>query len=103
MAVLSECHCSPHASEQSVFNQLSSTPVSRSAKRCHSRPRRTFSDAEYPEVTVNMVGPSTMPNKTKGKQPIVSFDESDTESEEVYRHTRPQTGAIALVDYNALT
>jgi len=61
--ILSECHCN-----QSVFQRLSSTSVSHSAKRHHSRTRRTFSDAEYPEVTANMVGPTTMPSRTKGKQ-----------------------------------
>jgi len=45
--------------------------------------RRTFSDAEYPELIANMVGPSTTPGRTKGKQSIVSSNESDTELEEV--------------------
>ena len=76
--------------------------VSRSAKRCRSRTRRTFSDTEYPEVTANVVGPSITPSKTKGKQPIVSSDESDTEPEGVYWHTRTRTGVRAPVDYNAL-
>ena len=76
--------------------------VSRSAKRCHSRARRTFSDAEYPEVTANVVGLSTTPSKNKGKQPIVRSDESDTEPEGVYRHTRTRTGVMAPVDYSAL-
>jgi len=49
-----------------------------------------------------MVGPSTTPNRTKGKQPIVSSDESDTELEGVYRHTHTRTGTIAPVDYNTL-
>jgi len=43
-----------------------------------------------------------MPSKTKGKQPIVSSDESDTEPEGVYQHTCTRTGMIAPVDYNAL-
>jgi len=43
-----------------------------------------------------------MPNRTKVKQPIVSSDESDTESEGVYWYTHTQTGVIALVDYSAL-
>ena len=60
--------------------------------------RRTFFKAEYPEVTTNMVGPSTTLNKTKGKQPIVSSNESDTELKGVYWHTRTRTNAIALVD-----
>ena len=100
--VLSERHCSSHASKQSVFNQLSVAPPSRSAKRHHSCKKRTFSDTEYPEVIANMVGPSTTPSKTKGKQPIVCYDESDTKPEGVYRHTRTRTGTIAPVDYNAL-
>ena len=43
-----------------------------------------------------------MPSKTKGKQSIVSSDESDTELEGVYRYTRTRTGIIAPVDYSAL-
>ena len=57
---------------------------------------------EYPEVTVNVVGLSTMPSKTKEKQPIVRSDESDIEPEVVYRHTHTRTGVIAPVDYSAL-
>ena len=78
--VLSECHCSSHGSKQLVLRRLSSTSVSRSAKRQRSRIRRTFSDAEYPEVTANMADPSTTPSRSKEKQPIV---ESDTEPEGV--------------------
>jgi len=96
--MLSECHCN-----QSVFKRLSYTSVSRSAKRRHSRTKRPFFDAEYPEITANMVGPSTTPSKTKGKQPIVSSDESDTEPEGVYWHICTRTGVIAPVDYSALT
>ena len=51
---------------------------------------------EYPEVTANMT------SKNRGKQPAVSSDESDTEPEEVYRHTRTQTGAVAPINYSAL-
>ena len=86
-AVLSECHYSWHVSKQSVFNRLSTTLLSHLAKKRHSHTRRTFSDVEYPEVTTIMVGPSITPSKIKGKQPIVSFDESNTELEGVYRHT----------------
>ena len=43
-----------------------------------------------------------MPSKTKEKQPIVCSDESDTEPEGVYRHTRTRTGVITPVDYSAL-
>ena len=59
-----------------------------------------------------MVGPSTSPSKSKGKQPIVSSNESDdepsglrelqTEPEGVYQHTCTQTGTIARVNYSAL-
>jgi len=64
--------------------------------------KKTFSNMEYPEVTANMMGPTTTPNRTKGKQPTVNFDESDTEMKGVYHHTRTQTGTIAPVDYSAL-
>ena len=76
--------------------------TSRSTKRRRSRTERTFSDAEYPEVTENIVGPSTIPSRSKEKQPIVSSDETDTEPEGVYRHTRTRTGVVAPVDYSAL-
>jgi len=110
IVVLSECHCSSHgskkasivSSDESVFNRLSSMPVSFSAKRRRSHMRRAFSSAKYPEVTTNIVGSSTMPNRTKGKQLIVSSDESDTEPEGVYRHTRTRTSATTPVDYSAL-
>jgi len=49
-----------------------------------------------------MVGPSIMLSRNKGKQPIVSFDEYDTEPEGVYMHTHTWTGVIAPVDYSAL-
>ena len=100
--VLSEYHCNLHVSKQSVFKWLSSMLVSRLAKRHHSRTRRTFYDVEYPEVTANMMGPSTTPSRTKGKQPIVNSDEFDTEPEGVYQYTRTRTGVIAPVDYSAL-
>ena len=49
-----------------------------------------------------MIGPSITPSKTKGKQPIVSSDEFDTEPEGVYQYTRTRTSVIAPVDYSAL-
>jgi len=49
-----------------------------------------------------MVGPSTTPSRIKGKQPIVSFDDTDTEPEGVYRHTHTRIGVIAPVDYSVL-
>ena len=73
-----------------------------STKMRRSRARRTFSDTEYPEVIANMVGPSTTPSRSKEKQSIVSSEESDTESEGVYRHTHTRTGTVAPVDYSAL-
>jgi len=112
---LSECQCSLHTSKQSVYNQLSVAPISNSAERRRSRRKRTFfnTDTEYPEVTSNMVGPSTSPSKSKRKQQIVSSDESDnepsglkellTESEAVYQHTHTRTDTIAPVNYSALT
>ena len=93
-AMLSECRCSSHTNQQPTFRQ--STPTSRSAKRYRSRRRRTFSDTEYPEITANMA------SRSRGKQPLVSSDESDTEPGGVYRYTRTRTGAIAPIDYSAL-
>ena len=52
---------------------------------------------------MNMVGSSPMPSRSKEKRPIVNSDESDTEPEGVYRHTRTRIGMVAPVDYNALT
>ena len=49
-----------------------------------------------------MTDPITTPSKTKGKQPIVSSDESDTEPEGVYWHTYTRTCIITPVDYSAL-
>ena len=95
--MLSECHC-----KQSIFKQLSFTSLSFSAKRCRSHTKRTFSDAEYPKITANVVGPSTTPSRSREKQPAVSYDESDIEPEGVYRHTRTRTGVVAPVDYSAL-
>ena len=57
---------------------------------------------EYPKVIANMAGPSTTPRKSRRKQPAVSSDEFDTETERVYQHTRTRTGAVAPVDYSAL-
>ena len=51
---------------------------------------------EYPEVNANMA------SRSRGKQPAVRSDESDTEPEGVYRHTRTRTGAVAPIDYSAL-
>jgi len=78
-----------------------------------SHKKKSFSDAEYPEVTSNMVGPSTAPSKSNGKQLALSSEESDAEyssslkeiliePEGIYRHTRIRTGAIAPIDYNNL-
>ena len=92
--MLSECRCNSGANQQSLVRQL--TLIPRSAKRSRSHRRRVFSDIEYPELTANMA------SRSKGKQPAVSSDESDTEPEGVYRYTRTQTGAIPLIDYNAL-
>jgi len=41
--------------------------------------KRTFSDMEYPEITANMVGTSSMPSRSKEKQLIVSSNELNTE------------------------
>jgi len=51
---------------------------------------------EYPEVTANMA------SRSREKQPAVSSDESDTEPEGVYQHTRTRTGAVAPINYSPL-
>jgi len=89
-AMLSECRCNLHTSKQSVFRQ--STLTFRLAKRYRSRRRRTFSDAEYPKVTANMA------SRSREKQPADSSDESGTEPEGVYQHTRTRTGAISPIN-----
>ena len=43
-----------------------------------------------------------MPRKSRGKQLAVSSNESDTEPEGVYQHTRTRTGAVAPIDYSTL-
>jgi len=96
-----------------AFNLLSAAQASNSAKRCRSHKKKSFSDAEYAEVTSNIVGPSTTTSKSKGKQLSVDFEESDVErspdlktilikSEWIYRHTQIRTGMIAPVDYKLL-
>ena len=44
-----------------------------------------------------------MSSRSREKQPAVSFNESDTEPEGMYRHTRTWTGAVSPINYNALT
>ena len=43
-----------------------------------------------------------MADRSNGKQPAISSDESDAEPEGVYRHTRIRTGTVTPVDYSAL-
>ena len=87
--------------------------TSNSAKRRRFQKKKSFSNVEYPEVTANMVEPSSTPSKSKGRQLAVSSEESDDdpppglkdvliESEGVYRHTRTRTRIIAPVDYSLL-
>jgi len=79
MIVLSECHCSSHASRPSVFNRLSAVSVSDSSKRRCFRKKKSFSDEEYPEATSNMVGSGSTPCRSRGKQLEVSSKESDAD------------------------
>ena len=65
--------------------------------------KENFLYTEYPEVTANMVGPSTTLSGSKGKQPTVNSDESDTELEGVYRYIHTRTGVVAPIDYSAQT
>jgi len=64
-------------------------------------------------VTANIVGPSSTPSKSKGKQLAITLEESDADRspslknilvdlEGVYRHTRIHTRTIAPVDYSLL-
>ena len=64
-------------------------------------------------MTFNIMGPSTILSKSKGKQLAISSGESDVELslglKEIlikpkgnYQHTRIWTDAITPVDYNAL-
>ena len=87
--------------------------ASKSAKRPWSHKKISFSDAKYPEVTANIVGSSSTPSKSKGKQLAVSLEESYVdrspglkdilvEPEGAYRHTQTCMGTIALVDYSLL-
>jgi len=96
-----------------VFNRLSLAPLSKSAKRHHSRKKRSFFDMEYPEITFNMVVSSTTPSKSKEKQLAISSEESGVEPssglkeiliepEGIYQHSRILTDTIALVEYNTL-
>ena len=95
ISMLSECRCGSGVNQQSLVRQL--ILISPSAKRRRSHWRRLFSDAEYPELTANMT------SRSRGKKLAVSSDdESDSEPEGVYRHTRTWTGAIPPIDYNAL-
>ena len=111
MAVLS--HYNSYTSKPSVFNRLLAAPVSNSAKGHHSCKKKSFSDVEYPEITSNMVGPCTIPSKSKGKQSVVCSGESDdepssslkeilSESEEMYQHTCIRTGTITPMNYSAI-
>ena len=97
----------------SVFSLLSKVSNSNSTKRQQSRKKKSFSDAEYPEVTSNMVGPSITPSKSKEKQLALSSKESDIEHssslkeisiepEEIYQHTQIRTGAVVPIDYKSL-
>ena len=111
-AVLSDCHHNFQMTKPSVFSLLSKVSNSNSIKRQQSRKKKSFSGTEYPEVTFNIVGPSTPLSNSKGKQLAFSSKESDTERssclkkklielEGIYQHTRIQTGAVVLIDYNS--
>ena len=100
-------------SKPSIFKRLSVTLPSNLVKRCRARKKRSFSDVEYPEVTFNIVGPSTTLSKSKGKQLAINFEESNVElssdlkeiliePEGIYQYTQIRTGIIDSVDYNAL-
>ena len=56
-----------------------SSVASESAKRRRSQKKKSFSNVEYLEVTLNIVGPNSTPIKSKGKQLVVSLEESDAD------------------------
>jgi len=96
----------------SVFSLLSKASNSNSAKRGQSRKKKSFSDPEYPEVTSNMIGPSTTPSKSKGKQLAFSSAKLDTERSSglkevlikpkgIYWHIQIRTEAVVPIDYNS--
>nr|ABD63158.1 hypothetical protein 20.t00010 [Asparagus officinalis] len=101
-AVLSECPCCAPTPRQSVFDRL--TNVVRPAKR-QRRCRKKTAEAEYPQVTINMIG--------QGKASHTDSDESQEshpptvreicdQFEGVYQNTRTRTGAIRPVNYQKL-
>jgi len=103
--VLSDSHCDFQINKPSVFSRLS--VASNSTKRWRSRKKQAFSYVEYPEVTANILGTSSTPRKSKGKQLAVSSEELDAdqspglkdvlvEPEGVYRHTQTRTETISL-------
>jgi len=111
-AVFTYCHCDFQITKASIFRQL--LAASNSVKRRQCRKKKLFSDIEYPEVTVNMVGSSSTPSKFKGKQLAVSSEEtaadrspglkdSLVEPKGVYWHTRTHMRTIDPVDYSLLS
>ena len=68
---------------------------------------------KYPDVTSNMVGPNAISSKSKGKQLVISSEESDVEPtsglknlliepEGIYSHTQTRTDTIAPINYSLL-
>lgn len=82
----------------SVFERLSIAPVSKSSKRRRSC-QQVFSDEEYVEATVNMVGRSHA--HKVGSQ--FDFPDHEHEAERVYLNTRCCASQISPISYAALS
>lgn len=66
------------------------------AKRYCSCRTSTFSDKEYPELTINMTG------RDSEKDQMAEFEGSSSESDNIYQHTRSRVGIIPPIDFKAL-
>lgn len=94
-AMLSDCCCGPHTSNQSVFERLFEAHAPKQTKRRRSRKKSAISDEEYSQITVNMTWCDSW--KT-----IIDPEKSDAEFDGVYQHTRSRIGTILSIDYKAL-
>jgi len=106
---LSDCHCGCQITKPSVFSWLSKASNSNSVKRRRSR-KKSFSDIEYPEVTSNMVSPSTTPSRKGSNLPLIlSRILNVPQARKKYwlslkksTDALIRSGAIAPIDYNLL-
>lgn len=96
--MLVERWCDAFPRRAFVFERLLAALVSKASERRRSRRQVVFSNEEYPEETVNMVG------RVQTSQAALKFDSSNYEQGQgsvgVYRYTRSRTNQVAPVDYN---